>query len=250
MELKILANTVLKPSTAQASTLPANTMVPVEKGRELPILAYLEEDGHLKITLDPDKIDTGAFGGKNTWWVSAFHIEDPAGFGPDNNPKDTPQAQAPKTGMGTAFTLPGFQGQYWSGQPVSAKAKSLTWREALHFSGASYRKPENAVVVNNIIRICEEAQKVRDMYGKPLRCHSLYRDPETNRRVGGARLSTHVQGRAIDFSIPGVPVIEIYNRLNPSWPGGLAYSTSMGFVHLDTRHLSGGGRARWVYPGG
>jgi uncharacterized protein YcbK (DUF882 family) len=104
--------------------------------------------------------------------------------------------------------------------------------------------------VNNLIQISREVQKIRDMYGKPLRCHSAYRDSVTNKRVGGARFSTHVQGLAIDFSIPGVPVMEIYNRLNPTWPGGLAYSTKMGFVHADLRNLTGGGRARWAYPGG
>jgi hypothetical protein len=247
MELKILANTVLKPSTAQASTLPANVLIPVEKGRELPILAYLEEDGHLKITLDPDRIDTGAFGGKNTWWVSAFHIEDPAGFGPDNNPNDIPQAQAPKTGMGTAFTLPGFQGQYWSGQPVHTKAPNITWQEILHFApNGSYRPPANAAVVNNLIQISIRAQELRDKLGVPLILRSGYRDPATNKRVGGASQSQHVLGNALDIAFPGHRPSDLYRALSGSWQGGLAYSNSMDFLHIDRRQ----GSARWVYPGG
>jgi hypothetical protein len=250
MELTVLDHTVLKPSTDQASTLPANVLIPVEKGKVLPILAYLEEDGHLKITLDPEKIDCKALGGKNTHWIYGGHIEDPAGFGPSNNPKDTPPAPA-KAGMGTPFTLPGYQGRYWSGSPVHKDAEHVSWGEALHFNGASYRAPENAAIVNNIIQVSKEVQKIRDMYGKPVRIHSFFRDSATNKRVGGARFSQHTLGSAVDFSIPGVPVMDIYRRLDPTWPGGLAYSTKMGFVHLDIRNrISGGGRARWAYPGG
>lgn len=42
-------------------------------------------------------------------------------------------------------------------------------------------------------------QRLRDLLGRPLRVLSGYRCPEHNRRVGGARYSQHMYGRAADI---------------------------------------------------
>lgn len=249
MELRVLANTVLKPSTDQASTLPANVLVPVGKGQVLHVKSYLEEAGHLKIALDPEKIDYRQTGGRNTFWIYSGHVEDPAGFGSSNNPKDTPPETRQNSGMGHPFILPGNRVRTWSGQPVhDRKAKSFTWGELLHFgANGSYRPPENAAVVNNLIQIAIRAQEIRDKLGVPAIVRSGYRDKKTNARVGGASQSQHVLGNALDLAFPGHRPSDLYRRLSGSWQGGLAYSNSMDFLHIDRRP---GGNARWVYPGG
>jgi uncharacterized protein YcbK (DUF882 family) len=56
----------------------------------------------------------------------------------------------------------------------------------------------------------------------------------------------HVQGKALDIAIPGRSPLELYRLLNDEWRGGLAYSNSMQFLHVDDRS----GDARWIYPGG
>lgn len=251
MKLVISQNTVLKPSDAQSSTIAPAELAMVFRGAEYPVLAYREEGDHLVVTLDPAKADLGELhgSGKNTWYVYKGHIHDPEGFGPNNRPTDQEAIAPPKVdGGGIAFSLPGYTQTFWSHQSVSSNSPNVTWREALHFgAGGDYRRPESPEIVKRLIRVAEEAQKIRAMFGdRPMRIHSCYRDSVTNARVGGARLSQHVQGGAIDFSIQGVDVMTIYNRLNGTWPGGLAYSRSMGFVHIDTRQ----GRARWAYPGG
>ena len=87
-------------------------------------------------------------------------------------------------------------------------------------------------------------EEVRDrLGGRPITINSWYRDPVTNRRVGGASRSRHLVGDAVDFVAPGIHPYDVYDRLNRWWgaKGGLASATV--FTHIDTR----GYYARWSY---
>ena len=66
-----------------------------------------------------------------------------------------------------------------------------------------------------------------------------YRSPETNsmlrrRSSGVAKFSQHMQGKAVDFYIPGVPLEQIQAAGLRSQRGGVGIYASTGFVHLDT----------------
>ena len=244
MKLTALQDTVLKPSAEQATELPAAAVAPIKEGTELPVLAYRQRGSHVVITIDPDAYDLMALhpSGKNTWYAFDGHFEDPAGMGPQNHPLDVP-ASGPGN-RGVEFTLPGFTGTYFSGDQVSSEAKSFTWGEALHFSGSQYRRPDSASVVYGILKIAPALQKIREIYGdRPVVINSWYRDPATNRAVGGASQSRHMSGDAVDFRIPGMNPYDIYKRLDEWWGnrGGLASSSV--FTHIDAR----GYRARWSY---
>ena len=52
-------------------------------------------------------------------------------------------------------------------------------------------------------------QKIRDHYGKPITINSAYRTPAYNKKVGGAKYSQHVQGKAADIVISGVTPYEV-----------------------------------------
>lgn len=245
MELLVVNDTVLKPSTNQASELNEAELAPVAKGTSLPILAYKPStNNHLVITLNPEKIDLRKLhtSGRNTWYCFADHLEDPTGISVTNNPKDT--APAKVKNKGPQLILPGYQGTYYFGEAISSTTPDFTWGEALHFNGSTYRKPENASVVNNIIKIAGVMQVLRQRFGKPLIINSWYRDPATNRAVGGASRSQHMAGNAVDFSIPGMAPRDVYRALDSWWGnrGGLAYGN--GFTHIDL-----GGARRWTYPG-
>jgi hypothetical protein len=211
----------------------------------IPILAYRQEHGHICFTVDATGFNLATLhpSRKNTWWVYAQHCLDPQGHGADNDPKDTPS----DTAKGYGIVLPGFTGNYYSTDPIGLKSQSFTWGEALHVDSAgSYRQPASPAVVYNIIRIAEVMQNVKGLFGgAPIKVNSWYRDPVTNRRVGGASQSRHMVGDAVDFHIPGVSLKDVYDRLDPWWAsrGGLA--RGQGFVHIDGR----GYRARWTYPG-
>ena len=82
-------------------------------------------------------------------------------------------------------------------------------------------------------------EKLRNELKAPIRITSGYRDPRYNRRVGGARNSMHLQGRAADITVVNSSIGEIVNAAERVGFNGIGrYST---FVHVDVR----GWRARW-----
>src|SRR5437588_12079040 len=82
----------------------------------------------------------------------------------------------------------------------------------------------------------------RDVDGKkPIQIISAYRSPATNamlrrRSSGVARLSQHMPGHAMDFSIPDVPLEQIRAAGLRLQRGGVGFYPTSGspFVHLDT----------------
>lgn len=74
---------------------------------------------------------------------------------------------------------------------------------------------------------------------------SAYRTPATNAWLATldydvARNSLHMQGRAIDFRIPGVALADLADWATEEGAGGLGIYPASGFVHVDT-----GPRRRW-----
>lgn len=61
--LQILKHTILKRQPVQSFKLKSSDKVAIPAGTELPLLAYLEEGNHIKVTLDGK-----SFNGYNTWW--------------------------------------------------------------------------------------------------------------------------------------------------------------------------------------
>lgn len=85
----------------------------------------------------------------------------------------------------------------------------------------------------------------RDVDGKqPIQIISAYRSPATNamlrrRSSGVARFSQHMQGHAMDFFIPGVPLEQIRFAGLRLQRGGVGFYPTSGspFVHLDTGNI-------------
>ena len=69
-----------------------------------------------------------------------------------------------------------------------------------------------------------------------------FRSEACNERIGGAKESYHLQGRAADWHIPGIPLLDAYQWWNKTFPDtGLAIYPDNNFIHTDIR----GYRARW-----
>jgi len=85
------------------------------------------------------------------------------------------------------------------------------------------------VIIN--MDLVNKLQQLRDFYKKPIKI-TAYRSPEYNAIVPGAsKNSYHIKGKAADFHIDGVPMIDLYNKcISIGFSGVGIYDT---WVHAD-----------------
>ncbi|MEM9808446.1 MAG: D-Ala-D-Ala carboxypeptidase family metallohydrolase, partial [Cyanobacteria bacterium P01_D01_bin.56] len=230
--LTVTSDTLFKTAPRMSSQLSNSEKVFVKNTTELELISHeLAPANHVKIELAEP-----SFGNRSEliWYAYKPDIQI-EGNEAENQPKNETPRPKPS---GPSIKLPGFRGDFYLSNPI-IPGGHFTWGEATH--GGS-RIPVNRNVVYGIIRIARVMEEVRDrLGGRPLTINSWYRDPVTNRRVGGASRSRHLVGDAVDFVAPGIHPYDVYDRLNRWWGsrGGLASATV--FTHIDTR----GYYARW-----
>lgn len=73
----------------------------------------------------------------------------------------------------------------------------------------------------NLVRLAEKLlEPIRTLLGQPMMIHSGFRCAAVNSRVGGAKNSAHLEGRAADFHAGNMPCREAFDRIRSS---GLPY---------------------------
>jgi uncharacterized protein YcbK (DUF882 family) len=121
---------------------------------------------------------------------------------------------------------------------LTGPSEHLTWTELACHDGTLY--PVNWRETR-AVALAHEFEEIRRLCGgKPITILSAYRTVVYNRKIGGAKYSQHIQGRALDLRPPaGMPVsvfhhrILQYSKTDGSKLRGLGlYST---FVHVDIR---------------
>jgi hypothetical protein len=237
INLTVTSDTLFKLEPKMSSQLSANQKIFVKRATEFELISHEKAtSNHIKIELANPSLPNRS---ELIWYAYTpdVRIE---GNEPDNQPKNETPPPPPAQYSGPSIALPGFSSRFYLTQPI-IPGGNFTWGEATH--GGS-RIPVNKNVVYGIIRIAKAMEEVRDrLGGKPIKINSWYRDPVTNKRVGGARRSRHLVGDAVDFVLPGTHPYDIYDKLNGWWGsrGGLASATV--FTHIDAR----GYYARWSY---
>ncbi|HEY9745585.1 MAG TPA: D-Ala-D-Ala carboxypeptidase family metallohydrolase [Oculatellaceae cyanobacterium] len=93
-------------------------------------------------------------------------------------------------------------------------------------------------ILDNLYRLANRLQVIRDLLGKPIIINSGYRSPQHNQAVGGSQNSFHMKGMAADIVVPGMAAPAV-QRFLENWSGGLGCYTH--FTHVDIRPQ----RARW-----
>ncbi len=91
-------------------------------------------------------------------------------------------------------------------------------------------------------QLFDRLHQVRTLLGAavPYEVISGYRCPQTNARLrhsgggGVARKSLHMEGRAIDVRLPGVPLAELRDAALSLQAGGVGFYPDQQFVHIDT----------------
>lgn len=262
--LKVVSDTLFKLKPVFSHQLTSAEKVFVKNGTEFEIADSEKVEGnHVRVVLA-----TTGLGDRNlkTWYAYAPDIVvegNPSSNEPHKREGGTPQPvpeptptrpttppappvkPAPRPSTPTnqptgPFRLPGFNSTFFLSEPIIPNGH-FTWAEATK-NGS--RIPESRNVVYGIIRVARVMEEVRSRLGdRPIRINSWYRDPVSNRAVGGARYSRHLSGDAIDFVVIGLHSYTVYDRLNSWWgsQGGLASSSI--FTHIDVR----GFYARWSY---
>lgn len=95
-------------------------------------------------------------------------------------------------------------------------------------------------IVDNLYRLANRLQVVRDVLGKAIIINSGSRTPEHNKEVGGAKGSLHLKGMAADIVVKGMPAPEVQAFLK-NWSGGMGRGAT--YTHLDIRDKPD----RWDY---
>lgn len=118
-----------------------------------------------------------------------------------------------------------------------------------NFSLSEFNKHNFTVttdVLRNLIELAKNLQVLRDEVKKPIKITSGYRSPEHNAKIGGAKASQHITGKAADIKIEGMTpkqvaaVIEKLIAAGKITEGGIGiYKT---WIHYDIR----GTKARWT----
>lgn len=115
-------------------------------------------------------------------------------------------------------------------------SKNLTWKELACKDGTPY---PTKWINTRALEVSDSFEIIRAAFGnKPIRILSAYRSPAHNKKIGGARHSQHMNGRALDLMPPeGVNVLEFFNVIKKfaketKIRGIGLYGT---FVHIDTR---------------
>ncbi len=102
-----------------------------------------------------------------------------------------------------------------------------------HYSGSVGQIDPQLYDIMHAVRVALRARA-------PYQIISGYRAPQTNEflrttRGGGvARRSLHMDGKAVDVRIPGVPLKELRDVALELKMGGVGYYPGSNFVHLDT----------------
>jgi len=244
-KIDVIKPTVFKRDTKQAVHLRDDQQFVPSVGSSYIAKAILEDidTNHVKCTLEkPIK-------GYNTWYLYKDHIElDESKGEPERQPEDAKIATP--TDRGRAISLPG---------DVIVNLKDpiipgghFYWYEATH-NGS--RIPRNQKQVNNIKAIAALAEEIKTSLTKKavelgklpkgqkiaMIVTSWFRPEPYNGNAGGARQSEHLEGRAIDFYTRLLSKSEIWDTLNPWFPGGLGNYRNKSITHIDSR----GYRARF-----
>lgn len=118
-----------------------------------------------------------------------------------------------------------------------------------NFSLSEFRSKDGSEfpksVINNLIELATNLEILRKHLGKPISITSGYRSTDHNAKIGGAKNSTHVKGKAADIKVSGFSPLAVYNAIEGLIKSGKMKEGGLGlyptWVHYDIRGI----KKRW-----
>ena len=102
-------------------------------------------------------------------------------------------------------------------------------------------------VFNNIQKLANQLQIIRNKVSVPIKINSGYRSPEHNTKIGGSKTSQHLLGKAADIVIDGYTPDEVADLIEELIENGDILQGGLGryntFTHYDIRK----NKARWNF---
>lgn len=129
-------------------------------------------------------------------------------------------------------------------------SKYFSWKEMLYLPKWKIHVYPDPTQHSNLIKLVEKLDMIRIRLGVPMRVTSalrpsLYNEWKDPHGVGGAKVSAHCEGKAIDFVPIGMNVGEAMVIIEPVLEHlGLRMEHpdfTPAWVHLDTRNVMPGG---------
>ena len=122
---------------------------------------------------------------------------------------------------------------YWSADTGYNRNEYLNLCWALRDLQANRVFPMNHALLDVLCGL--QTWLVRIGVDAPLRVHSGYRTPKTNKVTEGAALdSRHIVGRAVDISVAGISNLKLAGMASVLGHGGTGLYPGRNFVHVDT----------------
>lgn len=109
----------------------------------------------------------------------------------------------------------------------------FTLEELTFTSHREFDNTPNVLQINNLQRLAEFMEQVRELLGKPILVDSAYRSPEVNHAVGSTSVSQHLRGCACDFRVPGMTPAQVVEAIHKS---DLEYDQlilELGWTHIS-----------------
>lgn len=109
---------------------------------------------------------------------------------------------------------------------------------AINYVLRDHRSNEVAPIDRRLLDLLYDLQQLVNKPGR-YRVISGYRSPETNAKLrrttnGVAKRSMHMQGKAIDIRLAGVPLKNLRRAALKLHRGGVGYYPASNFIHVDT----------------
>lgn len=235
MELTVINDSWLKLEEKQSSELTDYQKFAIKPGRKFIVVDHdMLNSGHIWVKFDNWSGPTEGY-----FWAPDVKGLEIIGNIEGNEPKHEIPNPDKTEGRGRPINIPG-EGVVYLNDSITPGG-NFSWAEA---TKGGTRIPIDRSITGNIIKTAKTMQEIRKSLGnKSITVNSWYRDPVTNRRVGGASRSRHLKGDAVDFVVQGIAPKTVNAKLNDWWgsKGGLASATV--FTHIDLR----GYMSRWNY---